>query len=374
MEMATAAKAVGGKDPEGAQAEPARMADGAERARVVEEPARVVEEPVRTVDGAELAEWGEMLDHRPASLGGDTVAMELARKLLRVRGRDGSIAPLEANPMQRQFEARRGQRNIVLKARQLGMTTWTAGRFFLKTITRPGTLTLQVAHTLEAAEEIFRIVHRFLDWLPEELRTGPLATSRANARQIIFPELDSQYKVVTAGDRNAGRGLTVQNLHCSELARWPGDPGETLAGLRASLAPMAEVILESTPQGAGGSFYEEWHAADETGTVRHFFPWWLEPQYTGWRVDAGTLTEDELGLMKRAGLTLEQIGYRRQMRASLRRTWAQEYAEDPESCFLASGDCYFEMEPIEERLKEAPEPDQRRRNGEVEVWLPPLKG
>src|ERR1019366_2170543 len=80
--------------------------------------------------------------------------------------------------------------------------------------------TLEVAHTQEAAEEIFRIVHRFLDWLPEELRDGPLATSRANVRQIVFPALDSQYRVVSAGDRNAGRGLTVQNLHCSELAGW----------------------------------------------------------------------------------------------------------------------------------------------------------
>ncbi|HTX74663.1 MAG TPA: hypothetical protein VMD29_00565 [Terracidiphilus sp.] len=326
------------------------------------------------LDGAGLEEMGEILDHRPASLNGDTVATALAEKLLRVRSRTGAIVPLEANAMQRAFERRRGERNIVLKARQLGMTTWTAGRFFLKTISRPGTLTLQVAHTQEAAEEIFRIVHRFLDYLPEELRTGPLATSRANARQIVFPELDSQYKVVTAGDRNAGRGLTVQNLHCSELARWPGDPGETLAGLRASLAPGAEVILESTPQGVGGCFYEEWHAADETGTVRHFFPWWLEPRYRGPAAGEGTLTEDEHKLMQREGLTLEQIGYRRQMRAGLRRMAAQEFAEDAESCFLASGDSMFELDAVEARLKDAPEPAERRKNGEMEIWLPPLRG
>ncbi len=323
---------------------------------------------------AGLEELGRMLDETPEGLGGDTVVTALAEKLLRVRGRDGATVALKANAMQRAFERDRGTRNIVLKARQLGMTTWAAGRFFLKTITRPGTLTLEVAHTLEAAEEIFRIVHRFLDCLPEDLRTGPLATSRANTRQIVFPELDSQYKVVTAGDRNAGRGLTVQNLHCSELARWPGDPSETLAGLRASLAPGAEVILESTPWGVGGCFYEEWHAADETGTVRHFFPWWLEERYQGMAVKERTLTEDERKLMERAGLTLEQIGYRRQVRAGFRRMAAQEYAEDAESCFLASGDCFFEMEEVEKRLKDLGEPVERRRNGEVEIWLPPLKG
>ncbi len=115
--------------------------------------------------------------------------MALAGKLLLVRTREGWTAPLRPNEVQRAFERRRGERNIVLKARQMGFTTWAAARFFLKTITRPGTLTLEVAHTQEAAEEIFKIVHRFLDWLPEELRKGPLKTSRANVRQLAFPEV-----------------------------------------------------------------------------------------------------------------------------------------------------------------------------------------
>lgn len=250
----------------------------------------------------ELQRFGRILDVRPVSLGGRTVGTVLAERLLLVRTREGWTAPLKANAAQRAFERRRGERNIVLKARQMGLTTWAAARFFLKTITQPGTLTLQVAHTQEAAEEIFRIVFRFLDWLPEELREGPLKTSRANVRQIVFPEMDSQYRVVTAGDRNAGRGLTVQNLHCSELARWPGDPGETLAGLRASMAPGAELILESTPDGVGGCFHEEWQKARETGMVRHFFPWWMERRYRATAVDEASLTDEERELMARRKL------------------------------------------------------------------------
>ncbi len=320
-----------------------------------------------------LTELGTMLDARPRSLGGRTVAMELAEVWLRVRGREGSTLPLRANRVQEEFERRRGQRNIVLKARQLGLTTWAAARFFLKTITRPGTLTLQVAHTRESAEEIFRIVHRFLDCMPDALREGPLVTSRANARQIVFPELDSQYRVVTAGDRNAGRGLTVQNLHCSELARWPKNPAEILAGLRAALAPGAEVILESTPEGVGGCFHEEWRKAGETGTVQHFFPWWWEEGYRGAPAEGG-LTDEERELMSREGLDLEQIGFRRQVRANFRGMARQEYAEDAETCFLLSGDSVFELEAIEARLGGAPPAGEQRRNGELEVWLPPLEG
>jgi len=322
----------------------------------------------------DLEELGRMLDLRPARLRGRTVGMTLAEHLLRVRTRDGRAAGLRANAAQREFERRRGRRNIVLKARQMGMTTWAAARFFLRTITQPGTLTLEVAHSQESAEEIFRIVHRFVNWLPEELREGPLKTSQSNVRQIVFPEIDAQYRVVSAGDRNAGRGLTVQNLHCSELARWPGDPAETLAGLQAGMTPGAELILESTPDGVGGCFHEEWQKAGETGMVRHFFPWWLEPRYRAEAVDEAGLTEEERDLMARHELDAEQIGYRRRIRANFRGLARQEYAEDEQSCFLASGESVFELGAIEARLLEAPEPTERRRNGEVEIWLPPLPG
>ena len=327
-----------------------------------------------SLDRAELERFGMILDRRPAGLRGATVGMALARALLRVRTKDGWTAPLKANVAQLEFERRRGQRNIVLKARQMGLTTWSAARFFLKTITQPGTLTLEVAHTQEAAEEIFRIVHRFVDWLPEELREGPLRTSRANVRQLVFPELDAQYRVVSAGDRNAGRGLTVQNLHCSEVARWPGDPAETLAGLKATLSPEAEVILESTPDGVGGCFYEEWQKAAATGTVKHFLPWWLEKRYRAAAAAEESLTEEERGLMRRHGLSLEQIGYRRRIRADFRGLAAQEYAEDEESCFRASGESVFELAAVEARLGDVPEPVELRRNGEMEIWLPPVKG
>src|SRR5438067_1647995 len=217
--------------------------------------------------------------------------IRLARDLLRIRDRNGCESPLIANPAQVEFEKHRKQHNIILKARQMGMTTWIAGRFFLKTITTRGVLTVQVAHTREAAESIFRMVQRFYDCLPEEMRKSPLKRSRANVRQMVFPELDSEFRVLSAADENSGRGLTVQNMHVSELSRWPGDAAATLAGLRAALTPTGELIMESTPNGASGAFYEEWQQAPAKGTARHFFPWWMEPAYVSNPVT--DLTEEE---------------------------------------------------------------------------------
>lgn len=108
--------------------------------------------------------------------------------------------------------------------------------------------------------------------------------------------------------------------------------------------------------------------------VRHFFPWWMERRYRTGAVDEASLSEEERTLIGRHRLDLEQIGYRRQIRADFRGLARQEYAEDEESCFLASGNSVFELAAIEERLAGTVPAVEQRRNGELEIWLPPLKG
>jgi hypothetical protein len=268
---------------------------------------------------------GPRLDERPAAGCPTSYPIQLARKHLLIRDRNGCESPLIPNPAQLQFERTRGRQNIIVKARQMGITTWIAARFFLKTICARGVLTVQVAHTREAAESIFRIVQRFYDCLPLEFRKGCLRRSRANVRQMAFPALDSEFRVLTASDRNCGRGLTVQNMHLSEVSRWPRNAAETLAGLRAALVPGGELVLESTPDGACGCFYEEWQQAEQNNVVRHFFPWWLEPAYVS--AEVTDLRDDELALVAQHGLTPAQIGYRRSLQSDYRGLHAQEFAD-----------------------------------------------
>lgn len=327
---------------------------------------------VRVDELASLMRIGELLERRPESM------LPVAAGLLRIRQRGGSTDFLIANAAQREFERRKGRHNIVLKARQMGITTWIAARFFLRTVTMPGTTTLQVAHTRAAAESIFRIVQRMWEELPVELRRGPLRRSRANAGMMIFPALDSEFRIASACDEGVGRGLTVHNLHCSEVSRWSGDAAETLAGLRAALAPDGELVLESTPNGAYGAFYDEWCAGTDVarsgGMVRHFLPWWLESAYRGAAVQPRTLTTEECGLVARCGLTMEQIGFRRGLEHSYGLLRAQEFAEDAESCFRASGSCCFDVAAIDGRAATVPAPRETRANGALQMWLLPVAG
>jgi hypothetical protein len=258
-------------------------------------------------DVDELLKLGREIEACPERM------MKEVERLLMVWNREGTVGPLVPNRVQQEFERARRNHNIVLKARQMGVTTWVAARFFLKTITAKGVLTVQVAQTREAAEGIFRMVQRFWENLPDDLRQGPLRRSRANVGQMSFPELDSEFRIISAG---AGRGLTIQNLHLSEVSRWPGNASETLAGLRAALSPAGELVMESTPNEAYGCVYEEWGRAASNSTVQHFFPWWMEDAYVANAVT--DFTEEEQRLMDREGLSAERIGFRRTLEQSYR--------------------------------------------------------
>ena len=317
-----------------------------------------------------VEQFGPYLDQME---GEETVRDLLIRRLLKIRTKKGPVRYLKLNRAQAEYSAKCTKRNIVLKARQVGITTYIAARFFIQTITRPGTLTVQVAHSDESAEAIFNMVHRFWENLPNQrVHRGALVKSRSNVRQIVFPKLDSEYRVETVGD-NAGRGLTIHNLHCSEVSRWVRGAGDTLASLRAAVVPDGEIVLESTPNGAAGIFYEEWETAEETGYARHFVPWWYEPTYVE-DVAPGSvheLTEEEKELMTKHGLSEQQIGWRRARWQVMHGQAAQEYAEDPVSCFLASGECVFEMTAIEQAAAKAAEPTESQENGRELIWFPP---
>jgi hypothetical protein len=316
-----------------------------------------------------LKQLGGALDSK---IGEETVRDLLISHMLRIRRKGEGVGLLELNRAQMEYSRRASSRNIVLKARQVGITTYIAARFFVRTITRPGTLTVQVAHTEDSAEAIFAIVRRFWANLPKRMQRGALRTSHANVRQLTFPELDSEYRVETADD-NAGRGMTIHHLHCSEVSRWPRGGRETLASLRAAVVPNGEIVLESTANGASGVFYEEWQKAEETGYTQHFFPWWYDKSY-GERGRVQPLTDEETALVQTHKLTERQIAWRRKMWKTLRNLAAQEYAEDAVSCFLASGECVFDMEAIELAAARVGQPTETRENGRLLIWFPPNQG
>ncbi|MEO6922303.1 MAG: terminase, partial [Bryocella sp.] len=69
-----------------------------------------------------------------------------------------------------------------------------------------------------------------------------------------------------------------------------------------------------------------------------------------------------------------QIGFRRGLERSYAGLRLQEFAEDAETCFRATGVCCFEAEAIEQQMAEVGDPLERRRGGALCVWLRPEPG
>jgi hypothetical protein len=153
---------------------------------------------------------------------------------------------------------------------------------------------------------------------------------------------------------------------------WPGDAAATLAGLRAAVPPEGEIVLESSPRGAAGCFYEEWQKAGETGYVQHFFPWWWEASYRREGIKADSLNDEERDLMEHYGLDNAQIAFRREVKANFGQRAREEYAEDAQTCFRTSGECVFDLEFIEERLKSLADPISSHKNGQLQIYFPPV--
>jgi hypothetical protein len=157
---------------------------------------------------------------------------------------------------------------------------------------------------------------------------------------ITYASTEATHYIGTAGGKAFGRGDTLHFIHCSELAFW--DHADTLlTGLLEALTPEGKVIIESTPNGMGGEFYELWQGAPENGWTPLFYPWWWESAYRLRGVELGAIRPDERALIDEHSLDLEQIAWRREKQRELRDKFPQEYPENAIDCFLVSGRPYF---------------------------------
>src|SRR5215469_4211355 len=118
---------------------------------------------------------------------------------------------------------RRWIRAIILKARQLGVSTYVAARLYHRTIHSPGLRAIILGHERRASSNLFQIVKRFHDNLGDELKPS---VGTSNAEELIFDRIDSGYIVAVASGEGTGRSATAQLLHASECGFWDDLPAQ----------------------------------------------------------------------------------------------------------------------------------------------------
>lgn len=210
-----------------------------------------------------------------------------ATKCLRIRTKTGEVLPFQLNRSQRYLHERleaqlrtKGKvRALVLKGRQVGISTYIAGRYYWRISHRRGVRAFILAHLDAASDNLFGFAKRFHEHCPDLVKPQ---TGKANAKELNFALLDSGYKVATAGSAEVGRSETIQFFHGSEVAFWPNAQQHT-AGIKQAIAdaPGTEDIRESTANGIGNAFHSDWKAAERGGSDYEaiFIPWYWHEEY-----------------------------------------------------------------------------------------------
>ncbi len=198
-----------------------------------------------------------------------------------------------------------------------------------------------MAHERDASNNLFDIANRYFENDPD----APAAET-ANAKELDFAQLDSGYRVGTAGTKEVGRSQTVQYFHGSEVAFWPDNSGHASGVLQAVPdLPGTEIILESTANGIGGFFHEKWQEA-EAGLSDYqaiFIPWFWQEEYRRVAPEDFTCSDEESVYKAAYDLNDDQMYWRRRKIIDLGGAvlFKQEYPANAAEAFQISGEDRF---------------------------------
>ncbi len=241
---------------------------------------------------------------------------------LKIKTKNEAIQPFILNNIQmkahlklEELKARQKKiRVIFLKSRQVGISTYTEARYFHKVFWTPGKNAFVLSEASNSTANIFSMAHRYYKNLPEELPKPQLI--KESSEMLEF-ETDSNFRIATAGSKSAGRSMTVNYLHGSEVAFW-----DNADNIISSLFPAipddtdSEVILESTANGISGQgkfFYDKVQEGldKKSEWTTLFYAWHEHEEYLADIPLDFVLTEEEGELQRLYKLNLNQLAWRR---------------------------------------------------------------
>lgn len=274
--------------------------------------------------------------------------------LYRIIDKDGNDILFKMNKVQSDVLASMHTRNLVLKARQLGMSTFSVLYLLDEVIWCKNLASGIVSYSMEHAQHIFkRIIGHALDNLPPWLN---VPINSRSAREITFSN-GSVLRVDTTL-----RGGAYQLVLISEFgktcARNPQKAEEVVTGTIQSIPINGRLIIESTGEGNDGYYAEMVLTAHQRGNDKlnnlenrlFFFPWMDEPSYSiDEKVSYNTeLTDYFNSIEKETGKKISQ-GQRNWYALQSKILGVkikQEYPATIQEAFLSSSDAFYFAEAV----------------------------
>lgn len=232
----------------------------------------------------------------------------------------------------------KNSRTILLKSRQLGLTTLIAGYALWMMLFQPDSKIMALAPTQDKAINILDKVKFGYNNLPSWLITGDTESEKMSEKKFKLKN-GSEMQALT-GASDAARGFTGNLLIIDEAAFI--DNAEAVWGSsQQTLATGGSAIILSTPNGHGNFFHKTWMKAEnnENDFLPIRLPWNLHPDRDQkWR----NKQDVELG---------EKLA-----------------SQECDCDFIASGDGYFTLEDKQFVENNIEEPKEKRGERES-YWI-----
>ncbi|MGJ7468020.1 terminase [Kosakonia cowanii] len=206
--------------------------------------------------------------------------------LYKIKDKNGQCVTFKMTPEQLEYFDGMHDRNVILKARQLGFTTEMCIIQLDLAIFHKKECAL-IAHSLPDSERLFRNKTQFAyQRMPDDIKLA----------NPLVKETTSEYVFAKGGSVTVStsfRGGTLYSLHVSEFgkicAKWPDKAKEIVTGAFEAVPLGGKITLESTAEGRAGYFYDYCSEAEKAmlqGKALSnldwkffFFSWWKNPQY-----------------------------------------------------------------------------------------------
>jgi hypothetical protein len=277
----------------------------------------------------------------------------------------GVKVPFVRNEVQKAYWSALWYCNLILKARQLGFSTFICILLLDMCLFNKNTTTGIIDYTLDDAKKKLDKIKFAYNNLPV-LITKQVRLVKANEDEVVF----SNGSRIEVGTSHVG--TTLQCLHVSEFGRiaaeTPDKAREIQRGAFGTVHAGQVIHVESTARGTGGRFYEmvqraeaiqkEGRRLSEIDFRLHFFPWW---KHKGYRLNPNAVIQ-----------TAEDLEYFEELQGKygifldlFQRSWyaaqkvrvgfddiKSEYPSTPEECFQTSIEgAYFKRELTKARAE-----------------------
>jgi len=246
---------------------------------------------------------------------------------LSIINKDSKDVSFILNPIQQKFVDDATGRDIILKARQQGFSSFILGAFTKDFILTENSLSVVLADIADNAQDLLARVKHFIKAFEEKNNTKvPL---KYNSKyELQNAHNNARYIIGTAENTEFGRSKTITNLHMSEAAFYKHFR-KLHASAGTALVPSGRFVIETTANGFNEfkTFYDE-SELGETGFTPHFYP--AQDFYS-----EEFLSQEE----KRLG-----------------RLFKQEYPRTALEAFITSGETYFDTEAMQWYLERAKDP------------------